>query len=89
MLKLSKKHNIIVKLENMPKNILGIYIEVFNKPYIILNEILHSDKHEFIFHSCLYFKGKENVGKITIQDLEKKDYIPFIYARKMSDKHVC
>lgn len=88
MLNLSKKHNIIVKLENMPKNILGIYIEVFNKPYIILNEILHSDMHNFIFYSCLYFQGKEVAGKITMQDLEKKDYMPFIYARKMSDKLV-
>lgn len=86
MLKLSEEYNIIVKLESMPKNILGIYIEVFDRPYIILNDILHSDMHNFIFYSCLYFKGKEIAGKIIMQDLEKKDYAPFIYARKMSEK---
>ena len=86
---LSEKHNLIVKLENMPKNILGIYIEVFDKPHIILNDILHSDMYDFIFYSCLYFKDKEIAGKITMQDLEKKDFMPLIYARKMSDKIVC
>ena len=89
MLKLSKKHNIIVKLENMPKNILGIYIEVFDKPYIILNEILHSDMHNFVFYSCLYFQGKEVSGKITFNDLENTNFEPFHYARKKLKKNVC
>lgn len=89
MKKISKKHNITVKFENMPSSILGIYIKVFDKPYIILNEILHSDMHEFIFHACYYFKDRYDVGKITVSDLEKQDFMPFIYARKMSDKLVC
>lgn len=88
MNQLSKKFNINIKFENMPSSILGIYIEVFNKPYIILNDILHKDMHEFIFHACYYFKDSYKVGKITVSDLEKEDFIPFIYARKMCDSLV-
>ena len=88
MKQLSKKFNINVKFENMPSSILGVYINVFNKPYIILNDILHTDMHEFIFHSCYYFKDRQEVGKITVSDLEKEDFMPFIYARKMSDRLV-
>ena len=88
MLKLSKKFNINIKFENMPSSILGIYVKVLDKPYIILNEILHKDMHEFIFHACYYFKDRYDVGKITVSDLEKQDFMPFIYARKMSDKLV-
>lgn len=88
MLNLSKKFNITVKFENMPNSILGVYIKVFNKPYIILNEILHKDMHEFIFYACHYFKDKCDTGKITVSDLEKQDFLPTIYARKMSDKLV-
>ena len=88
MLKLSKKYNITVRLEDMPKNILGIYIEVFDKPYIILNDMLHSEMHDFIFYSCLYFKGKETAGKITMQNMEQKDFMPFIFANKMREKYV-
>ena len=89
MKKTSKKHNIILKFENMPKNILGIYINVLGKPHILLNEILHEEMHEFLFYSCLYFK-EENVGKITMSDLENKNYAPFIFAReRMRDCLVC
>jgi hypothetical protein len=89
MTKLSNKNDITVKFENMPNSILGVYVEVFDKPYIILNEILHSDMHDFIFLACYWFKGKETAGKITLKDLESKDFMPLIYARKMSDKLVC
>jgi len=89
MQKLSKKNNITVKFENMPNSILGIYVEVFEKPYIILNDILHSDMHDFIFLACYWFKGKETVGKITMKHLESRDFMPIIYARKMCDKLVC
>lgn len=89
MFKLSKKNNITVKFENMPNSILGVYVEVFDKPYIILNDILHTDMHNFIFHACYWFKGKEVAGKITLKDLEKTDFMPILYARKMSDKLVC
>ena len=88
MLKLSKKFNITVKFENMPNSILGVYINVFNKPHIILNDILHEDMHEFIFYACYYFKDKYDTGKITVSDLEKQDFVPIMYARKMSDKLV-
>ena len=89
MKKFSKKHNIIVKFEEMPKNILGFYINVLGTPHILLNEILHKEMHEFIFYSCLYFQN-ENVGKITMSDLENKNYEPFVYAReKMRDRLVC
>lgn len=88
MLKLSKKFNINIKFENMPSSILGIYVKVLDKPYIILNEMLHKDMHEFIFYACYYFKDKYEVGKITVSDLEKQDFVPIMYARKMSDKLV-
>ena len=87
MLKLFEKYNVTVKFENMPSSILGVYVEVFNTPYIILNEILHTDMHDFIFHACYYFKGRD-VGKITIADMEKDNFEPFIYARKMCEKLV-
>lgn len=89
MTKLSKKTDIIVKFESMPNSILGVYVEVFDKPYIILNNILHSDMHDFIFHACYWFKGKEVAGKITLKDLETKGFMPIIYARKMCEKLVC
>ena len=89
MAKLSNKNDITVKFENMPSSILGVYAEVFDKPYIILNNILHSDMHDFIFHACYWFKGKEVAGKITLKDLETKGFMPVIYARKMCDKLVC
>lgn len=89
MQSLSKKYNVIVRFEALPKSILGIYINVLGKPHILLNEILHSDMHDFMFYSCLYFE-EQNVGKITMSDLEDKNYEPFIYARqKMRDKLVC
>ena len=89
MTKLSKKYDITVKFENMPSSILGFYVKVHNTPYIVLNDILHTDMHDFIFHACYYFKDRYEVGKITIADMEKDDFEPFIYARKMSDKLVC
>ena len=89
MFKLSKDYDVSVRFENMPNSILGIFVEVFDKPYIILNDILHPDMHEFIFHACYWFKGKECAGKITMKDLETPDFMPLIYARKMSDKLVC
>lgn len=88
MNKISKNYNITVKFEDMPKSILGFYVDVLGKPHILLNEILHEDMHEFIFYSCLYFKDK-NVGKISMSDLENVNYEPFAYARRrMRDKIV-
>lgn len=89
MFKLSKDYDVNVRFENMPNSILGIFVEVFDKPYIVLNDILHTDMHEFIFHACYWFKGKECAGKITIKDLESSEFMPLIYARKMCDKLVC
>lgn len=89
MFRLSKKYDVNVRFENMPNSILGVYVEVFDKPYIILNDILHTDMHEFIFHACYWYKGKEYAGKITIKDLESVDFMPTIYARKMCEKLVC
>lgn len=87
---LSKKHNITVGFQNMPNAILGVYVEIFKKPYILLNTMLNANMHEFIFYACLYFQENEKVGKITVNDLENKNYKPFIYAReKMRDKLVC
>lgn len=83
MTKLSYKNDITVKFENMPSSILGFYVEINNKPYIVLNDILHADMHDFIYHACYYFKDKSYVGKITIADMEKDNFEPFIYARKM------
>ena len=78
-----RKHDIFVKNENLPKNILAFYVEINNKPYIVMNDILHSDMHEFIYYACLYFnKHNYKVGKITVFDLENKDFEPFKYARK-------
>lgn len=87
MKELSKKHNITVKFEDLPKTILGIYIEVLEQPYIILNEILHSEMHKFMFYACMFFKN-EGLGKITIADLEKKDFMPFIYAREQMGNEI-
>lgn len=89
MFKLSKDYDVNIRFENMPNSILGIFVEVFDKPYIVLNDILHTDMHEFIFHACYWFKGKECAGKITLKDLESSEFMPLIYARKMSDKLVC
>lgn len=78
-----KKHNIFVKNENLPKNILAFYINVNNQPYIVMNNILHSDMHEFVLYSCLYYKNNNyHVGKVTVFDLENRDFEPFKYARK-------
>lgn len=89
MTKLSCKNDITVKFENMPSSILGFYVEINNKPYIVLNDILHTDMHDFIYHACYYYKDKTYVGKITIADMEKDNFEPFIYARKMCEKLVC
>lgn len=80
MNELSKKYNITVKFEDLPKSVLGLFIDVLGTPYIVINEMLHSDMHKFMFYSCLHFK-KQGLGKIMITDLEKKDYEPFVYAR--------
>lgn len=89
MFKLSKKHNITVKLENLPKNILGIYIKVNETPYILINEILHGDMHDFMIYACYYYHNKETAGKITFNDLENTNFEPFEYARKKLKKNVC
>ena len=89
MFKLAKKYEVNVRFENMPNSILGVFVEVFDKPHIVLNDILHTDMHEFIFHACYWFKGKEYAGKITMKDLGTPDFLPLIYARKMCDKLVC
>jgi len=89
MFKLSKKHNIIVKLENLPKNILAFYIKINETPYIVLNDILHADMHDFIVYSCCYFHNKGITGKITFNDLENTNFEPFHYARKKLKKNVC
>ena len=88
MTKLFKKHDIFVKNENLPKNILAFYIKINNQPYIVMNDILHNDMHEFIYYSCLYFNNNNyDVGKITVFDLENKDFEPFKYARKEMKKN--
>ncbi len=90
MTKLFKKHNIFLKNENLPKNILAFYIKIDNRPYIVMNNILHTDMHDFIFYSCLYFHNNNyNVAKITVFDLENRDFEPFMYARKEMKKIVC
>lgn len=81
-----KNNDIIVNIQNMPKNILAIYVEILDKPCIVINDILHSDMYEFMCYSCLYFKDK-TVGKITVSDLENKDFEPFEYARKEMKKN--
>ena len=88
MTKYLNKFNIIVKKEYLPKNILAFYAEINNKPYVVMNDILHTDMHDFMFYSCLYFKENGcNVGKITIFDLKNKDFEPFMYARKELKKN--
>ena len=88
MTKFFKKHNIFVKIENLPKNILAFYIEINNQPHIVMNDILYTNMHDFMFYSCLYFKENGyNVGKITIFDLEDKNFEPFRYARKEMKKN--
>lgn len=82
MKELSKKYNITVKFEDLPKAILGLHINVLGTPYILINEMLHSDMHKFIFFSCHYFK-EQGLGKIMMSDLENRDYEPFVYARKL------
>lgn len=83
MINFLKKHNIFVKKENLPKNILAFYINVNNQPHIVMNNILHSDMDDFMIHACLYYKKNgHHVGKITVFDLEDKEFKPFLYARK-------
>jgi hypothetical protein len=89
MLKLSKKLNIIIKIEDLPKSILGIYIKVNETPYILINEILHGDMHDFMVYACCYFHNKDITGKITFNDLENTNFEPFHYARKKLKKNVC
>lgn len=88
MINFLKKHNIFVKKENLPKNILAFYIEINNQPHIILNDILHKEMYDFMLYSCLYYKNNGyHVGKITIFDLEDKEFKPFLYARKELKKN--
>lgn len=89
MLKLSNKFDITVKIEDLPKSILGIYIKVNETPYILINEILHGDMHDFMVYACCYFHDKGITGKITFNDLENTNFEPFEYARKRLKKNVC
>ena len=88
MTKYLNKFNIIVKKEYLPKNILAFYVEINNKPCVVMNNILHTDMHDFMFYSCLYFKENGcNVGKILILNWKIRDFEPFIYARKELKKN--
>jgi hypothetical protein len=89
MFKLSKDYDVNVRFENMPNSILGVFVEVFDKPYIVLNDILHTDMHDFITYACCYFHNKGITGKITFNDLENTNFEPFHYARKKLKKNVC
>ena len=80
MLDLSKKCNIVVKIEKLPTSILGVYLNVFDTPHILINEIVHPNNFEFIFLACLYYQ-KDGVGKITIEDMSDINNEAFIFAR--------
>lgn len=88
MYSLSKKYNTIVKIEKMPTSILGIYINVFDTPHILINEIVHEDTHKFMFYSCLYFQNK-GVGKITVDDMSNVNNEAFIFARNKLNRTDC
>ena len=88
MFNLSKKYNIIVKIEKLPTSILGVYINVFDKPHILINEIVHKDTYEFMFYSCMYYQDK-GVGKITVNDMSNIDNEAFKFARNKLNRNEC
>lgn len=80
MFDLSKKYGVVVKIEKLPSSILGIYLNVFDKPHILINEIVHKDTYEFMFYACLYYKEK-GIGKITVNNMSDINNEAFVFAR--------
>lgn len=74
--------NLTIKYTEMPEAILGFYTKINDYEYIILNNKTQKDYQALAYHGCMYYKNQgSNVGKITIEDIEKVNFEPIQYAK--------
>ena len=75
MAKLFNKSNIIIKNEEMPKNILCYYVQIFDTSYLLLNTDLDVDQELAAYKALSYFYLKNKVtGILTLDQYETNSH---------------